>query len=294
MSRLAWGLIAGSLMACKPAPQTSTDAGTRAAPTAAQPLVTAHHEGSPAPYRIDPAVEHPGVIEGRVTWRGPRPAVEDMPVQHMGNPDICGHTQPFEALVVDGSGGVSGIVASLTDIAHGAAPNPAPVAVDQVHCRYVPHVSAAALGAELVFTNHDEGLIHNVHAFYGEGEDGDSWFNSATPVRVATRRRALRVGAVRLLCDAGHTWMNGYVQVFPHPYFAVSSADGRFEIRNVPPGAYTLKLWHEGWTITGHSQAVGAPRPEWSPSVTRLLRVNVPADGSARIELALASNGFVD
>jgi Carboxypeptidase regulatory-like domain len=45
-------------------------------------------------------------------------------------------------------------------------------------------------------------------------------------------------------CDV-HKWMRAYVGVVPHPYFAVTGPDGSFELRNVPPGDYTVAVWHE-------------------------------------------------
>ena len=45
-------------------------------------------------------------------------------------------------------------------------------------------------------------------------------------------------------CDV-HGWMNAYVGVLDHPYFAVTKPDGSFSIPNLPPGSYTLAAWHE-------------------------------------------------
>lgn len=283
----------GLLLACKHPAATTADAGDHrtTAPVSNGPVGDSEE---PTPYRVDPPGAVGAVISGRVVWRGARPALDELPVHAMGNPDICGHSQPFQALMLGADGAVANTVVYLSDINHGVAPARQSVTIDQHHCRYFPHVSAAALGAELLFTNHDEGLMHNVHAYYGEGSDGDSWFNAATPVNVGTSRRALRTGVVRLLCDAGHTWMNGYVHVFTHPYFAVTREDGRFEIPGVPAGNYSLTLWHEGWRLTGTSQAVGAPRPEWSPSVTHVRRVAVTAGGRVGADFTLGADGFAD
>jgi len=45
-------------------------------------------------------------------------------------------------------------------------------------------------------------------------------------------------------CDV-HGWMNAYVGVLDHPYFAVSGADGKFSMKTLPPGTYTIEAWHE-------------------------------------------------
>jgi hypothetical protein len=45
-------------------------------------------------------------------------------------------------------------------------------------------------------------------------------------------------------CDV-HGWMNAYVGVLDHPYFATTDKDGKFELKTLPPGTYTIEAWHE-------------------------------------------------
>jgi len=45
-------------------------------------------------------------------------------------------------------------------------------------------------------------------------------------------------------CDV-HGWMNAWVGVLDHPYYAVTSADGSFSLKGLPPGTYTIEAWHE-------------------------------------------------
>ena len=52
-------------------------------------------------------------------------------------------------------------------------------------------------------------------------------------------------GLIRLQCDAGHSWMNAWIYVFDHPYYAVTDASGAFVIKDVPAGDHLLELWHE-------------------------------------------------
>jgi len=52
-------------------------------------------------------------------------------------------------------------------------------------------------------------------------------------------------GLVHINCNVRHTWMHAWVFVADDPYHAVTGADGRFVIDQVPPGSYTLRVWHE-------------------------------------------------
>ena len=54
-----------------------------------------------------------------------------------------------------------------------------------------------------------------------------------------------RPGVVRVFCEI-HSHMNAFILVFGHPFFAMTDADGRYRIDNVPPGTYSLVAWNEG------------------------------------------------
>jgi hypothetical protein len=68
---------------------------------------------------------------------------------------------------------------------------------------------------------------------------------------------------VRVMCNI-HPWMRAYIGVLPHPFYAVTSSDGVFEIRNLPPGQYTLEAWHEKLGTQQQKVTVG---PKESPKV---------------------------
>jgi hypothetical protein len=66
-----------------------------------------------------------------------------------------------------------------------------------------------------------------------------------------------RPGIVRVFCDI-HSHMNAFILVFSHPFFAVTDADGRYRIDNVPPGNYTIVAWDEGITSESRPITVGS------------------------------------
>ncbi len=155
---------------------------------------------------------------------------------------VCGADKPNEAVVAASSGALANVVVSLKGARPPAPPPPtANAAVDQRGCRYQPHVQAVTAGTSLALVNSDA-VLHNVHGSAGPVQV----FNVAMPIRnQRVPAKLARPGLVRLQCDAGHTWMGAWVYVFDHPWFAVTGADGKFELKDVPPGHYTVEYWHE-------------------------------------------------
>ncbi len=116
-----------------------------------------------------------------------------------------------------------------------------PVVLDQQQCRYVPRVLGIQVGQQLTIRNSDA-LLHNVRSESAVNET----FDVGTPIQGMEVQRtfATREVMVPFKCNV-HAWMNAYVGVLEHPYFAVSDEAGRFSIGQLPPGSYTLEIWHE-------------------------------------------------
>jgi plastocyanin len=116
-----------------------------------------------------------------------------------------------------------------------------PVVIDQRKCVYGPRVIGMRVGQTLQFRNDDQ-LLHNVHSSSAVGNS----FNVGQPIAgmVYSFTPKSEEVMVKIGCDV-HRWMTAYVGVVTNPYFAVSGADGSFEIPNVPAGKYTLEAWHE-------------------------------------------------
>ena len=116
-----------------------------------------------------------------------------------------------------------------------------PVVLDQQQCRYVPRVLGLQVGQQLTIRNSDP-LLHNVRS---EGQINEP-FDVGTPIQGMEVKRTFstREVMVPFKCNV-HAWMNAYVGVLEHPYFAVTDANGRFRIPELPPGTYTIEIWHE-------------------------------------------------
>lgn len=192
------------------------------------------------------------VVSGTIKAAGVAPKLPTVKVTK--DASSCGAEYAGEAARVDASGGLANVVVTLrpakpaapaaampTATTAAAAAPPAKATLDQVGCRYQPHVQAVGVGTELTLINSDR-VLHNVHGNVGPV----TVFNVAMPIKGQRLPTKLtRPGLVRLQCDAGHTWMNAWIYVVDHPHYAVTDAAGHFEIRDVPAGDYTVELWHE-------------------------------------------------
>ena len=133
------------------------------------------------------------------------------------------------------------------------------VEIDQPCCRFIPHVIAAQEGQKLTIKN-SAPIPHN--AKYVGSDDGNGEGNPLIPSGGAfTLPKALvkEKYPIELSCSI-HPWMKAYIRVFDHPYFAVTDADGNFEIKNAPVlgGKLRLFVWHESGFSGGASGAQGS------------------------------------
>jgi plastocyanin len=182
--------------------------------------------------RCEPAT---GSISGVVRYTGtvPKPQIitttEGTQIEH-------------NDLVVDPkSKGLRSVVLVLEDApAQPKVKDAKPVVMDQVAMVFTPRVVAVQHGQAVRFDNNDNSnhsvmassLVpaDNFNLFVLQGKPFDHVF--------AAQKFPVQIG-----CSL-NAWMRAWVYVVPHPWFAVSDAQGRFRIANVPPGKYTLLLRH--------------------------------------------------
>src|SRR5215467_12150010 len=128
-----------------------------------------------------------------------------------------------------------------------------PATIDQKSCRYHPHVFGIRVGQPLEILNSDP-TLHNIHAL----PKGNAEFNNGQPIQGMKMSHTFDKPEVMVpfKCDV-HGWMNAYVGVLDHPYFAVTKDDGKFELANLPPGTYTIEAWHEKLGPQTQSVTVG-------------------------------------
>lgn len=198
--------------------------------------ILAHVAGGEKKNAASPAVS------GVARFEGPRPKRQGL---NMDEASLKLHkSRPLNENVLIGPGGALANV--FVQVKKGVEdkeyPIPAQsVIMDQVGSIFRPRVQGVMAGQKFVMRNSDP-FIHNVRSLSLKNRA----FNIAQPPQTADREKVFRrkEGPIRMGCDF-HRWMQAYVFVMDHPYFAITDAQGRFEIKGLPAGEYNLEAWHE-------------------------------------------------
>jgi len=128
----------------------------------------------------------------------------------------------------------------LTNVPGGFAPRGDSPSIDQFKMEFIPHVLPILLGTTVRILNSDP-VMHNV---YTPSNAGDH-FNLGTWAKGQAKTYTFKqLGEVRLLCNV-HPAMEAWILVLPNPHFARTGPDGVYTLRDVQPGDYELRVWHE-------------------------------------------------
>jgi len=150
---------------------------------------------------------------------------------------------PTDPIVVVTDGNLANVFIRIVGgLPEGPYPEPSEAAtIDQDGCLYSPRVVGVMVGQTLEITNSDP-LLHNIKAVPTENRG----FNISQPRAGMTSRRSFTTPEIMIPMECNvHGWMNAYVGVVEHPYFAISAADGSFTIGGLPAGTYQVEAWHE-------------------------------------------------
>jgi plastocyanin len=190
-------------------------------------------------------------IKGTVQYVGG--AVEGKKLAVTVDQFVCGKEKDAEEISLSPQRGLRNAVVSL------ASPPPearwqfstAPVFVDQRQCVFLPRVTLVPAGGTVEFLNSDR-LLHNIHST----SRANTVFNRTQPKGRTIPIAFTKPEIVRIGCDL-HGWMRAFIVVMEHPFHAVTGAAGEFTLDNLPPGKYTLNVWHETLGTAAKDVTVG-------------------------------------
>lgn len=207
--------------------------------------------GAPATPRAAAA----GTIKGTVVLKGTAPELKKLAVTI--DQYVCGKEKNPEELVLSPQGGIRSAVVWLDKppAAAGGEALASTTSMDQKDCMFAPRVVVVPAGGKIDFLNSDR-LLHNLHST----PTANPSFNRTQPKGRTITISFSHPEIVRVTCDL-HSWMNGWVVVAEHPFYALTNGAGEFELRGVPAGRYTLKIWQERLGTISRDVVVGDQDP---------------------------------
>ncbi len=159
----------------------------------------------------------------------------------------CGSSQQAKMYVLSSKNEVANALVIVEGVKKGKAAPQQDTSIDNVNCRFDPLISIAYLKSQFVIKNSDP-LLHNTSLgkILRKGVRR-TVYNLALPFKDQVIKKPIRVaGLLNVKCDA-HPWMRSYIYASRHPYVAITDASGNFEINDLLPGTYKVRIWHEGF-----------------------------------------------
>ena len=194
-----------------------------------------------------------GGVEGKVTYTGTPPKMK--PIDMAKEPTCQKEHNPPELTqnVVTGPGNALQYV--VVYISAGEKPSQAPstaVRFDQKGCMYMPHIQPMHSDQTLeIYTN--DPFAHNIHPM---PKHNPEWNKSQPPGAPPIVTKWATPEFIEVKCNI-HPWMHGYFAVLNTNSYAVTDNDGNFNLKDVPPGKYTITAWQEQYGTQSQEVTVG-------------------------------------
>jgi plastocyanin len=190
--------------------------------------------------RFSASMVAPGSVEGIITYTGTPPKMK--PIDMAKEPSCAKqHAKPvMTESVVTGPGNTLEYVLVYVSAGDQGGPASETVRYDQKGCEYIPHVAAMEVKQPLEIYNNDQ-TSHNIHPM---AKVNPEWNKSQPPGAPPLKVTYEKAEFIPVKCNV-HPWMHGYFAVLGTSHHSVSDENGKFSLKGLPPGKYTLTAWQE-------------------------------------------------
>jgi len=205
------------------------------------------------------AVTGGGTVTGRVVLNGPPPPSRIFHLVFSPNTDFCGRISDgkgnrlLKEFTVSGAGGLQDVIVAVVGVERGK-PFPYTPRIEINNCRIGPFVMPVRNGRPMTIVNQDP-IVHDLQAYTLKDDYTFEMFNKPmVPESTAVKEVRLRKGHYLFRTQCGvHDFMQSWGIAVGNPYFAVTDADGRYTIPDLPPGEYDIIAWHPHMQVrAGH------------------------------------------
>ncbi len=204
-----------------------------------------------------------GTIRGRIVYGGDAPAPVKLDIER--DAEVCGKVGLVdESLAVNKENRGIRYVAIWLESKEAVPVHPdlqnfpaeAP-SLDNVDCRFEPHMLAVRTGQVLQMKNSDP-VAHNAAVYVRRTTP----FSEIIPQGMPLEKKFAKAETLPTRVDCSiHAWMKAWLIITDHPYVAVTNANGEFELKNVPAGEWKFRFWHErqGYLTNAAQNGVATP-----------------------------------
>jgi len=205
---------------------------------------------------VRPEGSEGGTISGTARMAGSQDAAARI---NMATDPACLKIHPApvinEEVVTGSNGALKNVIVYISEGLGGRSFDPPkePAVFEQKGCAYSPRILGVRAKQTFELINSDP-TSHNVHP---APQNNREWNIFQPPGSAPIEQTFAREEIIPVKCNV-HPWMKGYIAVFKHPYFAITENDGSFNLKNVPPGVYTIEAWHEKYGVLTQKVSVEA------------------------------------
>jgi len=204
-----------------------------------------------------PADAPKSVVTGHVKYDGILPKAKLLDMSKEPN---CAKQYTTPPTTESAVGGPANALANVVVYISAGAPDETSsghVSLTQYGCRYFPHVLALQAKQE-VWVRNEDAVSHTVHLMTRTNPELNRLQAPNAPEFAIMNDKP---EFIKVKCEL-HPWMRGVIAVLKNSHFAVTDAEGSFTLPDLPPGKYTITVWHESFGTESQQIVVGGSDPK--------------------------------